>query len=539
MFYVGAGKMVLSINPFDATIRHWSMPDCGEEIVGFRLAEARDGSVYLTTYPSCLLLRLNPRTGETETLTRLDGTQKYGFSLACGEDGWVYAGIGTEKHNVVAYHPGTNQFISFVPESERRRGTGQVYLTVDGNVYGSWREDNDGVPVWMRLTKGAAAPAETPPPASVTTGTGFQAIHGSLPFPFVIESCNLAEREIIIFNAETGQRKLIRLAYESDGANLSPITRGPDGRIYGTSNHPLQLYAYDPATDTVTNYGGRAIERGDGGNICAYAAQGPILAGAVYAGGHLHLIDTSRPFSCAKDAQIRNPRLVASHPEVHRPRCALAHADGEHILYGGFPGYGAVGGGLGIYNIVTGADEVIPNDRLVPDQSTLALTQLPDGRIIGGTSIETPGGAEPKATVAELYLFDWSERKAVKRWIPVPGAREISHLKAYSTRTVAGITNDSFLFSFDIEKEVIHRAIDLSPLGTVVRDGLLLTDEGELIGALSGGLFKVDLHSFTLSGVWRAPHPITAGLAYQDGRVYYGTGSELCSIHVKYFSFTS
>ncbi|TLS52060.1 hypothetical protein FE782_11880 [Paenibacillus antri] len=532
-FYIGAGRMFMAIDPFEGKYTDALTPDCGEEIVGFRLAEASDGSVYLTTYPRCLLLRYDPAERTIETVARLDETQKYAGSIACGRDGWVYAGIGTERRDVVAVRPATGERRSFVPAEERTRGAGRVVASLDGRVFGSWSEGEEGEPLWHELSNGEFARIEGAPPPSAYAGEGFRTVHGALPAPWDVESVDLAEREVVVANRENGKRKTIRLHYRSDGANVSPLTLGPDGRVWGTSNHPLQLFAFDPDAGKTTNYGGRAIELGGGGNLCAYASAGTILAGAAYAGGHLHLIDTAKPLQW-EEPSARNPKLVASHREVHRPRCALAHSDGAHIVYGGFPDYGFVGGGLCVYDLRTGEDALLTHDRLVPDQSTLCLAEAEGGRLlIGGTSIETPGGAEPKAKEAALYAMDWATRTVVERWTPIPGAREISLLKAYTSHRVIGITSDALLFTFDVRTGETLRTLDLSAWGKVVRDGLAAADDGLFVVAVSGAVCVIEPVALELFKALQPPVPVTAGLAYRGGRAYFASGSELCSIHVR------
>ncbi|MNI28969.1 hypothetical protein D3C73_827740 [compost metagenome] len=310
--------------------------------------------------------------------------------------------------------------------------------------------------------------------------------------------------------------------------------------MYGTSNHPLHLYRYDPYNQQLWNGGGKLVELGGGGNICAYASVGPYIIGAAYAGGHLHILDTRKPLRSGSENGMnqdndptRNPRLVYSDEGIHRPRCALAHPDGSHALVGGFPGYGAVGGSLIVLNVDTEETMVYENDRVVPNQSTLSLGALSCGNVIGGTSIETPGGAEPMAVEAVLYRFDWLERRVTEQWTPIPGAREISLLVVDAQDRVHALTSDSIYFVFDPAQGSLLYQQDLSKWGKVVRNGLLLVNDSSgqqmLIGLLSQGLFRVQPDIMNPQLVSLLPKEATSGIALLQGDIYYGCGSELWS----------
>ena len=136
----------------------------------------------------------------------------------------------------------------------------------------------------------------------------------------------------------------------------------------GTTNHPATFYIYDPASRKATNYGSFR-------NINCYASQGPIIAGASYPGGYIVRIETRKPMT-PYPKPGENPKVIGQHEEVYRPRSSAAHPDGKRMVFGGFAGYGAVGGGLCVYNAQTGERTVILNEELVPSQSTVCMRFL-------------------------------------------------------------------------------------------------------------------------------------------------------------------
>src|SRR5690606_11704751 len=116
-----------------------------------------------------------------------------------------------------------------------------------------------------------------------------------------------------------------------------------------------------------------------------------------------------------------NPRLLAEYPGPStRPRTVLAHPDGDHVLMGGFAGYGLVGGGLAIYNLESGHSQLVPNHLLAPGHSVITMRALSSGEIALGTSVEAPGGGQPTASVAKLLLLDWESREVTFSLEPVP-----------------------------------------------------------------------------------------------------------------------
>jgi hypothetical protein len=534
-FYTGAGPMLLVLDPFRGEYVDCLRAGSDGELVGFSFAEDGKGAVYFTAYPTCRLFRYDPASGTVEACARLDEREQYPNHLAVDEHGWVYAGIGTARKNIVAYHPPSCELRSLVPDAERTRGMGYVHQSAGGRVYGHWALDDlrEGGAArsetyrWMRFREGRTEPVpwhEVEP--SLYSGEGFGQFHRQLTGEWRVVRHDLAERTLLLASAAGGRTRAVPLAYACEGAQLSPLAAGPDGRIYGTTNHPLQLFRFDPHTGELVNFGGRAVEGGAGGNICAYATAGSLLAGAVYPGGQLVALDVNEPL--VFEGERRNPRRLTAHEEIFRPRCLLAHSDGRHLIYGGFPGYGAAGGGLCLYRLDTGEETLIPHDRLVPYHSTLCLAEGSAGDVYGGTSVETPGGASPRDTRAKLYRLNWRSRFVEQVWEPLD-AREIAWIAVDGAERIHGMTSEAVYFVFDPRGGRLLQAQDLSGWGRPVRAGMVRADAGRLYGALSGALYEVDLALGRAVRIVRTPVPVTAGLALAGNRLFFGSGAHLWS----------
>lgn len=555
MFYTGAGTLFMVVDPFAG--RYVFAEHVGEagELVGFSFAEDEmNGTVYFTAYPHCRLFAYRPLAPECERFAslppnivsygKLDDEEKYPSYLAVDRFGWVYAGIGTEKRDIVAMHLASGERRSLVPAAERSQGVAVVHQSEDGEVYGYWRDlvSADAPPSvghaaeqqdaaerrdWVRLAQGAKCSVSwTEVSPSRYSGIGFARVHRRLPGEQYVVKHDLAERELWIGDRRGGEPRVIRLDYTCKGAELSPLVTGPDGHVYGTSNHPLHFYRYDLSAQRIVNYGGKAIEQGGGGNICAYAVSGGLLGGAVYAGGHIHLFDTSRPVQL--EGMERNPRRVAQHAEIFRPRSALAHSDGTHLVFGGFGAYGTAGGGLCIYDRMTGNSEVLTHEQVVPFHSTLGLAEAASGDVYGATSVETPGGAEPKESRARIYRMRWSDRTVVESWSPL-AVREIHWIYIDERERIHGLTSTSHYFVFDPHEAKLLVEEDLSTWGEPVRTGFVEGPNGTLYGVLRHAIYRIDLRACRTERLAESPTPITAGLALAGGRLFFGSGSHLWS----------
>ena len=196
----------------------------------------------------------------------------------------------------------------------------------------------------------------------------------------------------------------------------------------------------------------------------------------------------------------------------------------------GFAGYGLCGGGLGIYDLATEQATLIPHEQIIPYHSTLTLKALPNGDLIGGTSIETPGGGHPKAKEGVLYTMDWETRQVVFQTVPVPGAAEVLNIEIGPDRRVYGLTSGSTFFVFDPnEKKVIHRE-DLSAYGDVSRHRSLVCGSDErLYAAFTNAIVSIEPDTFRHEKLATPPALITAGIALHKRRLYFASRSQVWS----------
>lgn len=526
-FYTGAGKVFLE---FDPTTRQWlfhGVPQPQAEcFVGSAMADGPDGLIYMGTCPNSHLVSYNPQTHEMKDYGRLDSQEAYFTYLAFDSAGWAYAGIGTARWNIVAFNPKTGERRQIIPEEERKVGTATVYKGKDGKVYGIAGE------LFYRLFEGKgerikrAELAPSAPSGAICWGQATAEFPDGRRIRY-----NLPERWIEVFDSKTNQSRRITFDYKCGGSYITSLVAGPDGKVYGSTCHPMHFFYYSPEKNELKDLG--PVARVGGGNFCAMATQGKYIAAPSYARGIFHIFDTTKPFN-GGTGDDPNPREVAEWPQdICRPRAALAHPDGKHVLMAGFAGYGFCGGGLGIYNLETKEATLITHENLIPYQSTVTLTALPDGNLVGGTSIAAPGGGHPVAKEGVLYIFDWPTRKVIFQTSPVPGASEVSCVKVGPDGLVYGLASGSRFFVFDPKaRKVIHQE-DLSAYGGVLRASLILAPDKNFYAVFTRTIVKIEPGTFKHTKLADAPRTITVGSALLHGRIYFACGAHLWSYDLK------
>lgn len=229
-----------------------------------------------------------------------------------------------------------------------------------------------------------------------------------------------------------------------------------------------------------------------------------------------------------------NPRVLAQwHDDICRPRTALAHPDGIHVMMAGFAGYGRCGGGLGIVNLKTGAPTLLTADKdLLPGHSTITLKALPNGDLVGGTSIAAPGGGHTTATEAELYLLNWGTKKITFHAPLLPGAGDIISLQVAGDGLVYGLSANATFFVFDPKsRQIVHKE-SFAAYGSVPRHALQLGPDKKLYAALSKAIVRITPGAFTHEKLADSPVAITAGGALVNGRFCFASGARVWSYEV-------
>lgn len=536
--YFGAGAMFYEFDPVSSSYTFTARinPTGDDTCECWSPFEAEDGTIWFGAYPVTHLMSFCPQTRELREHGVMAADQDYLSSVAGDRAGWIYCGMGTSAPTITAYHPATGQ-LRILARNTTPSYCGEVRLADDGNVYGALDGTSSGAPYapekqWHRLSDGQYLEAASAPFRTFYHFTGFQAIHCPyLPCPEILEQ-DLVEHVLTYRHPDTQEIITIPLDYDVAGAELSPITLGPDGKIYGTTNHPIQFFTCDPATDAITNYGRSPLAKhiSGWGNICAYASQGKILAGAAYCGGMVVRIDTEAEI-CRKPDDV-NPHCEGAYPEILRPRAAASLPDEKTVAFGGFTIYGKAGGGLLLYDTVARSTHLIPNEKLLLGQSILSILPLDQNRLLCATSIEAPGGGKVSAQEAEVFLFDLEKEAVLCHFAPVAGTREIAHLKMAPSGLIHGISCDGIFFTLDPADFRILNICDLSRHGVPVRDGMALSENGTLYGLLTEGIFRLAPGSATPEFLSPPPCPITCGMALTENKLYFGSNSHLwrCSL---------
>ncbi len=521
-FYTMFGDLFLE---FDLVKREWTFSKKIEGMV-MSFAEAPDGKVFFANYPRSTLYSFDPRSRDFRYYGRLDDVEKYPFSLAVGNDGWIYAGIGTAKNNLVAFHPESGVRIGLIGENQRETGEGYVFLGEDGVIYAT-HQKKQKTPLF-RMQNGQKIPVRDysfPFPKKAVTGFAFwQHRLNDFPGGGKVEKFVLRDKRGRVVD-ERGTVHEITFDYKTNGAGITSLTLGPDGTIWGSTAHPFRLWRYDPGKDVIGDWKGIAEIRG--GNFPNLVTSDKKIYGALYNGGMVWRFDTSKPWD-----KSANPSLLGRFKEIARPRAATKTSDGKHIVFGGYPGYGIVGGDLVFVNTSNEEAIMVKIQDQIPGLSTIVMRSLPGGLLVGGTSTAAPGGGSATAKKAVLYLMDETSRQIVFQTVPVASGRDIMSLEVRNG-LVYGITADAQLFVFNAGSKKIISQTDISAYGLPTRPGqsLILAEDGNIYGVMSKGIFKIGNDS-AITKLADLPEKATAGIAFYNSRLYFGCGSRLWSYKI-------
>ncbi len=495
-----------------------------EDHLAMWTTEDDDGVIWMGTYPNAHIISFNPRTREYRDYGAIneENWPQYPRRVATDDAGWVYTHIGMTHNHMFALNPETGEVRPMVDEDDRAGGDVVMWRGEDGKVYG--RMPTPEAP-WLQMYEGRAVEIEGSPEvaAVVEISDRQEGVFGALPDGREITRLNVPGGWMRVADPE-GRERRVSFDYPSHGAWIYSLEIGPDERIYGSTGHPLHLFAYDPSDDTFWDTPVR------GGHINAMTVLGDRLYGAIYTQGLLISYDPDRD----TEYNVNPGTLAASGATIDRPHVILAHSDGRHIIQAGTPGYGLTGGGIMVYDTESGDKVMYQHTDLIEYHSTMALAELPDGNLIGGTTTSPGTGGERIARECTLYILEWPSMEIEYQENILPSVREIRELLTGPDGLVYGLDVEGTFFVFDWEaREVIHRESLADAYGNITGGQAprvwSLGPDDHLYVLFRNAIVRIETGTFRHEKLAVPPVEARIGVALHEGRLYFAQGSELWS----------
>lgn len=227
------------------------LADQGIEVIGkpsstetyiWQYALGQDGKLYGCTYGQAKLISYDPKTGQMQDLGRMDDSQMYTRSIACGPTGKIYTGIGYGRANVVVYDPKTGAHRSILPDKYRQETAASVHQGADGNVYAHCGAQP------FRADDETLVPIDA---AQVVAPKGLVLRDGRT---VTVDGTTASTGTFTLTDPNTGQKTTRTFPYQGDGSLLFVLGLGPQNKIYGSTAMPLEcLYTTRPPDKTSTS----------------------------------------------------------------------------------------------------------------------------------------------------------------------------------------------------------------------------------------------------------------------------------------------
>ena len=525
---------------FDPVRREFTFVQESAPRMAMSMTEDDAGRIWAATNPDCTVVRYDPATGDFRDFGAVhdENWDQFPSTIAVDDQGWVYIGNGPGAEQIVVFDPETGRsFAVLTEDDERTRGHARVWRYEDGKVYGTTRGGQ-----WYELHGGEVNARDGHPevPRRRYASDSFILQHRDLPGGERVVEVDLWDNRdcrLVIENPETGDTRELRFEVSGGGGHPMSVATAPDGTIIGSTYIPQQVFNYDPRTDDF-------VRREPFTQWNALDSDDDLLYVGGYGYGVMLEWDPARDWvNTDRENPESNPRYLVNTIDlesrhINRPADILVHPDGIHVILSGIPYRGHTGGGLTIWNRETEAAEVLTDRDLVEDQSTTTMLALSDGRVLCGTTVTPSLGGERIADEAEMYLLNLADRTVEWRAPVLPGAVRYTDTIITPEGNVLGVVDRRRVFLFDPdERAIIHsRYLDEEEFGATVGQqaerALVQADDGRIFLLLNSGIAEVDPQTCEVSMLARSPERIGTGGAFLDGRVYFGTGTNLMSWQV-------
>lgn len=519
---------------FDPVKKQFTFSQKTTRQAAMAMLEDTEGCIWAATYPFCALVKFIPATNELKDFGSLnkENWAQYPKYIAADNSGWIYIAIGTTTSQIIAFDTKNEKAKPLFSESQRVQGTAYLYKGIDDSVYA--KKENKAAFPWLILEGGKFGKSKNQkPPKAKYFKTGNQnLIHRQFPNGDVLADFNLTRREFAIKQKSDSVLKKIKFDYETDGSWSLGIISGANGKLYGGTAFPMQMFIYDPAKKTVENF----HEYSQLNTMMWFNKK--IFSGG-YPRGDLIQYEPSKPWQLAvpKGANSNPAYLFTGSPNLNRPHRIKGLKDQKTIVLSGTPDYGYTGGGLVFYDLKLKKGTLLKHTEVVKNQSTWSLEELPGDKILGGTTIGAGTGGEIKSTKAVLYIMDVKSKKIEWTDSLLNQAKTYNDLLLSNDGFVYGFINSSTFFVFDVKtKKMISSKNITKEFGTTTGEQcqrIFVKDKKKDIYVLfKNKIAKINQRTHELELVATSPVEITAGGDYLDGKIYFISQSHICSYKI-------
>lgn len=514
---------------FDPTKRAFTFSKETVPQMAMSMTEDDQGVIWSATYPQSGVAAYNPATEEFRDYGHVykQDWRQYPRSVAADDAGWIYLGIGNTASQIVMLDPASGRGTPVIPEEQRGHGRAITERDKNGKVYGRFND------LWWELYKGNATPIEKPasrkPKRYIADSQNL--FHTKAPTGDQLVALDLVNRRVDMKTA-AGDARTLEFDYESEGAHIMGIASASNGTACGGTAFPMRAFSYNPKTD-------EWINRQAYGQWNTVAGTDDVFFAGGYGGGFLLEWDPAKEWvDTEKGKATCNPRFLhESKPTINRPHDLLVHPDGRYVILAGTPGYGLTGGGLQIWDRETEKAKILTHTDLLEWHSTMALVALPDGNILGGTTIAAGTGGAAKVSEAQLYILDMATRKIKWHEPLLKGAKDYTDMLLGPDGLVFGFADRTRFFVLDPEQRVmVHtRSMPESIGSTTSGQGprvFVPSPDGRIFVLFSKGIAQLNPRNYEITMLAEAPVTVSPGGAWLDGRIYFGHASHLYSWQV-------